>query len=55
LHVYRELVDAIGEILQQMPPQAAEPPYRPQLRIRYEELVRGLEYWTDRAPQVRVL
>jgi hypothetical protein len=55
LRVYRELVDAIGEILEQMPTEAGEPPYGLQLRTRYEELVRGLEHWTDRAPQLSVL
>lgn len=55
MRVYRELVDAVGEMLEQMPTQAAEAPYRRKLQTRYEEFVRGLAYWTDRAPQLKLL
>jgi hypothetical protein len=34
LLVYRELVDAIGAMLELTPTRAAEPPYRRQLRTR---------------------
>jgi hypothetical protein len=55
LLVYRELEAAVGEMLERMPTDAAEPPYRRRLRTRHEELVCGLRYWTDQAPQLRVL